>query len=77
MRLLDQLCAAGLIERHQDPSDRRAKILSVTDAGREAREKLEEELIELRHRALSHLSEDDLRAALRVFDAFDQCSQAE
>ena len=30
VRLLDQLCAAGLVIRKEDPTDRRAKILSLT-----------------------------------------------
>jgi DNA-binding MarR family transcriptional regulator len=32
--LLDQLSDAGLIERRPDPEDRRARIVSLTDAGR-------------------------------------------
>ncbi|AYF90804.1 MarR family transcriptional regulator [Pseudomonas sp. JS3066] len=76
VRLLDQLCNAGLIERQEDASDRRAKTLSVTSAGRELSERLENELILLRRQALAQLSPADLQAALRVFDAFDQFSQA-
>ena len=32
--LLDELAAAGLIERRPDPDDRRARIVALTDAGR-------------------------------------------
>src|SRR6478735_3052149 len=34
VRLLDQLCAANLVRREEDPDDRRAKIISLTDEGR-------------------------------------------
>ncbi|AOE83205.1 MarR family winged helix-turn-helix transcriptional regulator [Pseudomonas sp. TCU-HL1] len=77
VRLLDQLCEAGLIERQEDPSDRRAKILNVTPTGCELSARLESELILLRREVLAHLPEADLQAALRVFDAFDRFSQAQ
>ena len=34
VRLLDQLCKAGLVCRSEDPLDRRAKALSLTAEGR-------------------------------------------
>ncbi|WP_043311391.1 MarR family winged helix-turn-helix transcriptional regulator [Pseudomonas sp. ML96] len=72
VRLLDQLCQAGLIERAEDPADRRAKLLSVTAAGRTLSSELEVELRSLRSQALGHLPEADLHAALRVFSALEQ-----
>jgi MarR family transcriptional regulator for hemolysin len=39
-RLLDRLCARGLIERRSDPSDRRAKQLFLTPAARPLLERL-------------------------------------
>src|SRR5271170_7489882 len=39
-RLLDRLCAAGLIERRSDPNDRRAKRLFLTAAARPMLEQL-------------------------------------
>ena len=74
VRLLDQLCQAGLIERAEDPADRRAKLLSMTAAGHELSGELEVELRNLRSQALGHLPEADLQAALRVFDALEQFS---
>lgn len=35
-KLVDRLVAAGLVERSVDPADRRASLLAVTVAGREA-----------------------------------------
>ena len=74
VRLLDQLSLAGLIERTEDPADRRAKLLSVTEAGRTLSGKLEIELRNLRSQALGHLPETDLQATLRVLTALEQFS---
>jgi MarR family transcriptional regulator, transcriptional regulator for hemolysin len=70
VRLLDQLCAAGLMRRDEDPEDRRAKTVALTDEGRAVTAKMEEELVTLRAQALKGVSRDDLEAALRVLDAF-------
>jgi MarR family transcriptional regulator for hemolysin len=70
VRLLDQLCAAGLMRRDTDPEDRRAKTVVLTDEGRAVTAKMEEELVMLRAQALKGVSRDDLEAALRVLAAF-------
>jgi len=70
VRLLDQLCTAGLMRREEDPEDRRAKTVALTDEGRAVTAKMEEELVTLRAQALKGLSRDDLEATLRVLDAF-------
>lgn len=71
VRLLDQLCAAGLVRRDEDPDDRRAKTISLTEAGREVTEKMEEELRLLRSRVLKGVTRADLEATLRVLAAFN------
>ena len=35
VRLIDQLVAAGLLERHEDANDRRARLLFLTEKGRD------------------------------------------
>ena len=70
VRLLDQLCAAGLMRREEDPEDRRAKTVALTAEGRAVTAKMEEELVTLRAQALKGVSRSDLEAALRVLDAF-------
>ncbi|MGF6572355.1 MarR family transcriptional regulator for hemolysin [Paraburkholderia sp. GAS333] len=70
VRLLDQLCAAGLMRRDEDPEDRRAKTVVLTDEGRAVTAKMEEELVTLRAQALKDVSRSDLEAALRVLAAF-------
>ena len=69
VRVLDQLVAAGLMERREDPHDRRARTLHLTDAGHALRAQVEEVLVELRRRVFQGVSESDLQACLRVFDA--------
>src|SRR4051812_30217129 len=44
VRLLDQLCAAGLVVRKEDPTDRRAKVLRLTPAGKRTVTQMEAEL---------------------------------
>jgi MarR family transcriptional regulator for hemolysin len=68
--LLDQLGAANLVCRTEDPTDRRAKSLSLTDDGRALAQSIEEELIRLRREVFSNLEAADLEAALRVIKAF-------
>jgi MarR family transcriptional regulator for hemolysin len=70
VRLLDQLCAAGLMRRTEDPADRRAKTVVLTKQGRTVTAKMEEELITLRAQALKGVSRSDLEATLRVLAAF-------
>lgn len=76
VRLLDQICAAGLLERREDPSDRRAKTLHPTDAGLVLAATLEEFLNDLRRQLMADVSDEDLAAALRVFDALDVAVEA-
>jgi DNA-binding MarR family transcriptional regulator len=52
-QLVDKLVQGGLIIREEDPSDRRAKLLNLTDKGRE----LMEQGIEERYRWVDQLAE--------------------
>ncbi|MGR3909519.1 MarR family transcriptional regulator [Burkholderia sp. SR8] len=71
VRLLDQLCAAGLARRDEDPHDRRAKTISLTAAGRAVTAKMEEDLRVLRAQVLKGVTRADLEATLRVLNAFN------
>ena len=76
VRLLDQLCAAGLVRRDEDPADRRAKTISLTEAGRAVTAKMEEDLLALRERVLKGITRADLEATLRVLNAFNASDAA-
>lgn len=67
VRLIDQLCAAGLVERKDDANDRRAKTLYLTKEGRLLRDDIEASLIQWRKRLFHGVSVDDLEACMRVF----------
>jgi len=74
VRLLDQLGKANLVQRTEDPTDRRAKGLSLTEEGRATANSIEDELIRLRRDVFSEIDPADLEATLRVFKAFAKAS---
>ena len=74
VRLLDQLAASDLIERRDDPTDRRAKTIWLTEAGEQLAAHIEEVLVEVRGEVLTGIDPSDLEAALRVLKAFDEVS---
>ncbi|MGA0565226.1 MarR family winged helix-turn-helix transcriptional regulator [Ancylobacter sp. VNQ12] len=74
VRLLDQLAASDLIVRKDDPTDRRAKTIWLTDEGERLSARIEELLSELRGQVLADVDKSDLDATLRVFKAFDEAS---
>jgi MarR family transcriptional regulator for hemolysin len=76
VRLLDQLCAAGLVRRDEDPEDKRAKTITLTDEGRAVTARMEERLVTLRARLLKGVSREDLETTLRVLNAFSTSPDA-
>lgn len=70
VRLLDQLVAAGLMVRKDDPSDRRAKTIWLTPDGERLVSQIDEVLIDLRASTLQGVSVADIETTLRVFKAF-------
>lgn len=63
---LDELQQAGLITREPDPADRRARLLSVTGAGRRTRLAAQAEIQANENRVLSRLPAADRQAFLRA-----------
>ncbi len=63
---LDDLQAAGLISRAPDPADRRARLLSITPAGRRVRRRVQEEIQRNEERLLAELPPDERSAFLRA-----------
>jgi MarR family transcriptional regulator for hemolysin len=66
VRALDHLMAMGLVERLEDPNDRRAKLVSATDKGRALHASFDAGLDGLRQRIFAGASETDIAAALRL-----------
>ena len=67
VRLLDNLEAAGLVERHEG-EDRRAKIIMLTPRGRAIADKVEAVARRVRTDALAGLSDKDIETTIRVLD---------
>lgn len=67
IRTLDQLVGAGLVERREDPTDRRARTLHLTEAGADIQARIEEALNSLRTELFQDIPAEDVRACLRVF----------
>jgi MarR family transcriptional regulator for hemolysin len=76
VRILDQLCAAGLVERRDDPHDKRAKTLHLTKDGRALAAVIETALDGFRARFLADVADEDLRATLRVLACFETALEA-
>jgi DNA-binding MarR family transcriptional regulator len=64
--LLDDLEAAGLIERHPDPADRRARRIVATPAGRTSLTRLDERLRAAEEELLSGLDAEQDRQVFRT-----------
>ncbi|MEA2418986.1 MAG: hypothetical protein QOE60_1192 [Thermoleophilaceae bacterium] len=62
-RMIDVLIARGLVTRVEDPADRRAVLISLTDAGRSALAAKLEEYRQLRERIAAVLDPDERRVA--------------
>lgn len=73
VRLLDQLESAGYVVRRDDPSDRRAKALYLTDAGRAMAEQSEIVVKRIRARLLKGVPNEQLAVVDRVLDSIIGC----
>jgi len=76
VRILDQLCAANLVERRDDPNDRRAKTLHLTDEGQALAVVVENAVQGVRTRVLAGVSDVNLATTLRAFTAFEAALEA-
>lgn len=70
-RLLEQLIAAGFIERRDDSADRRARLLFLTERGQAMAATMERLITELRSQLLAKVPDVDIDATLRVLAALD------
>ena len=66
VRLLDNLQQAGLIERQEGATDRRAKTIVLTERGQSVVDKAEEASADIRKHVLAGLPESDLSTATHV-----------
>ena len=66
VRVVDQLIEARLLERHEDPHDRRAKILRLTEEGEQTAQRMDQALIPFRRKLFGDFAPEDVEGALRV-----------
>ncbi|MBP1852601.1 MarR family winged helix-turn-helix transcriptional regulator [Rhizobium halophytocola] len=77
VRLLDQLEKQGLVIRKDDPEDRRAKGIWLTEEGERVANEVEKLVDELREHILRRVDRADVEAALRVMKAFEDADISE
>ncbi len=68
VRLLDDLEAQSLIERREDPTDRRAKTIHLTEDGRATYARLKEIANGFAARLLAGISDEEFRICISVLD---------
>ena len=68
VRLLDALENSGLVERCEDPVDRRAKSLALTPLGRRTVDQVERVSQDIRDLVLGEVADDDLARSLRLLE---------
>ncbi|WP_421916602.1 MarR family winged helix-turn-helix transcriptional regulator [Mesorhizobium sp.] len=71
VRIVDLLMEEGLVTRAEDPADRRAKILSLTDAGRSRVTEIERLLAVLRADLLKDVGDAELRNSVGVLERLE------
>ncbi len=67
VRLIDNLVASGYVERRDDITDRRAKLLFLTEQGRQIVPPLEAELSNLRNTLLKDMTAEQFAGCSEVF----------
>jgi MarR family transcriptional regulator, transcriptional regulator for hemolysin len=68
VRLLDALESSGLVERCEDPADRRAKSLALTPRGRRTVAQVERVSQDIRDLVLGEVPDEDLTRSLRLLE---------
>ena len=77
VRSIDQMTAAGLVDRHRDPVDARVSRIRLTDRGRTLVTTIETKFATLRRAMLDGVSDDDLATALHVAERLGARFQAD
>jgi MarR family transcriptional regulator for hemolysin len=72
VRRLDQLEAAGLVERAPDASDRRANYVKLTPEGRRLAAQIERAFAGLREDLMATIANDELAAANTMLERLDE-----
>ncbi|MDE2368130.1 MAG: MarR family transcriptional regulator [Burkholderiales bacterium] len=74
--MLDRLAKAGLITRAPSPTDRRVKLVELTDAGRLLYAQVRREADAVRHRLLAGIDAASLEDAARLLEQLHAAAEA-
>ncbi len=66
VRLVDELEAQNLVERHRDPNDRRAYALSLSEKGQAMLPEISQRVVETEKASLASLEQDEIRQLFRI-----------
>ena len=72
VRLIDLLQAEGLVERREDPTDRRAKMLHLTGIGETKADEINRVLRHVRAYLLKDISSEDLAVTFETLRSIEQ-----
>ena len=72
VRLIDLLQAEGLLERREDPTDRRAKMLHLTALGEKRADDINRVLRRVRSHLLKDISAEDLAVTFEALQKIEQ-----
>ncbi len=72
VRVIDQLIAAELLVREEDPHDRRARILTLTEDGRERVRQIGETMRPFRRELFRDIEQEELETCLKVLEKLGQ-----
>lgn len=70
-RLVDSLVERGLVERRQDPTDRRRHAVYLTDRGQEITQRLVPAILEQRRKLYAGLTADEIEVFRTVIDKIE------
>lgn len=68
-RLIDQLSEEGLVERRQDPTDRRAYCLYLAEGARQRLDEIDALVDDVNQKAVTGFSDDDIEQLTRLLKA--------
>ncbi len=76
-RLLKNMEAKGLIYRKGDEEDKRIVRIYLTDEGIAKRKIAKQTILNFNEKLMQHLSNEDVKHTIKVFDIIKQCVQDE
>jgi len=74
--LVGKMESAGLVQRERDPSDGRVVLVSITEAGRAALERLRAQYREVLHELMASMSDEEVAALRAATDALGALVEA-